>query len=188
MMEAAIGPRYKKTWNSLRMGLLCSVVATLTALGCSAPSDESQPARETVVQGSGISVRAVVTRQTGVNVALTDIRCVVLRVTGPGISIPINAQRVIPAQIREFTFEVHVPVGTARVFTVETFDQASACESAESALAFIPTFAGEAAVDIPPNGATVTVQMSPVEELVIRPLVAPDNVAGIPVDLQMRGS
>ena len=180
-----MGQHRKKTRNLLRIGLLCIVVVILTALGCSTSSNESQSTRETIGQRSGISVRTVFTRQANVEAALTDVRCVVLRVTGPGISPPISAQQVIPAQTRELTFEVNVPVGNTRVFTVEALAQASACESPESALEFIPGFTGEEVVDIPSTGATVIVRMSLVEGPVVRPLVAPEDVPGQPVDRQI---
>jgi PKD repeat protein len=109
----------------------------------------------------------------------------VLRVTGPGIDPPVGDQRVVTSQEDALIFDVNVPVGNARVFEVEAFPEATACQSASLIPNFIPNFSGEEVANIPASGATVTVLISLVREPVVRPPTSQDDLEGTTVVLQI---
>ena len=165
-------------------GLWVVVCLLFTILGCGTSGDEHQASPAPGVQSSSLTLRAVFTNQAQVAESQATVQCLVLRVTGPDLGTPISAQQILTTTQTSIVFVAQIPIGMARTFTVEAFREIAACQTGTAIPNFIPTFMGQSApITIPPEGATVTVELALVETPVVRPPAPQEAVAGTAVTL-----
>ena len=109
------------------------ILAALTVLGCTSSGDETSPNGSTRLD-------LVLPRQIDTGPELSEIVCVVVRVTASDLEQPIGATATLPRGAASIELSLDVPAGANRVFEVEAFAEAEACDVDAISPSFVPNF------------------------------------------------